>query len=355
LLQAYDGGVTAAIVLAAGIVSVAGTQPQLAATGDQVYLAVGAGNTLSIARSDDRGATFGAPVVLPDAGVLSLGRHRGPRIAATTQAVVVTAVAGAKGGGADGDLLAWRSIDRGRTWSRPVTINRVRGAAREGLHAFAADPSGLMVLAWLDLRQKGTRLYAAVSRDHGASWSSDRLVYASPSGTICQCCHPSIAIGTGGRILVMFRNSLDGTRDLYVTESRDGETFAPPAKQGVGTWVLDACPMDGGALVATAGGVTSVWRREGDVFVASGSGPETTLGAGHDPTAAGSERGVDLAWTTAEGITVRMAGGEPTVVGPGGFASLIARPDGLVVAYEHGGRTSVRVIPAVSARPAVRP
>ena len=346
---------TAAILLAAGIVWVAGTQPQLAATGDQVYLAVGAGNTIIIARSDDRGATFGAPVVLPGAGVLSLGRHRGPRIAATPQAVVVTAVAGAKGGGADGDLLAWRSIDRGRTWSRPVTINRVPGAAREGLHAFAADPSGLMVLAWLDLRQTGTRLYAAVSRDHGASWSADRLVYASPSGTICQCCHPSIAIGAGGHIFVMFRNSLDGTRDLYVTESGDGETFAPPAKQGTGTWVLDACPMDGGAVVATAGGVTSVWRREGDVFVASGSGPETTLGAGHDPTAAGSERGVDLAWTTAEGITVRMAGGEPTVVGPGGFASLIARPDGLIVAYEHGGRTSVRVIPAVSARPAVRP
>ena len=250
MLQAYDGGVTAAIVLAAGIVSVAGTQPQLAATGDQVYLAVGVGNRISIARSDDRGATFGAPVVLPDAGVLSLGRHRGPRIAATTQAVVVTAVAGAKGGGADGDLLAWRSIDRGRTWSRPVTINRVRGAAREGLHAFAADPSGLMVLAWLDLRQKGTRLYAAVSRDHGASWSSDRLVYASPSGTICQCCHPSIAIGTGGRILVMFRNSLDGTRDLYVTESRDGETFAPPSiGQASSTHVPVPC-FAGGANVS---------------------------------------------------------------------------------------------------------
>jgi len=184
---------SAAILLAAGVLSFAGTQPQLAATGDQVYLAVGAGNSISIARSDDRGATFAAPVALPAAGVLSLGRHRGPRIVATPEAVVVTAVAGVKGGGADGDLLAWRSTDRGRTWSTPVVVNDVAGSAREGLHGFAADRSGLLVLAWLDLRAKGTRLYAAVSHDHGATWSPDRLVYASPSGTICQCCHPSIA------------------------------------------------------------------------------------------------------------------------------------------------------------------
>jgi hypothetical protein len=349
---------TATIVLAAGLVTVAGTQPQLAASGDQVYLAVGAGNTISVARSDDGGATFAAPVALPAAGVLSLGRHRGPRIAATARAVVVTAVAGAKGGGADGDLLAWRSTDRGRTWSAPVTINRVRGAAREGLHGFAADPSGLLVLAWLDLRDQGTRLYAALSRDDGATWSPDRLVYASPSGTICQCCHPSVAIGPGGRIVVMFRNSLDGRRDLYVTESRDGETFAPPVKQGVGSWRLDACPMDGGAIVAAADGVTSIWRREGDVFLVSGRGPESRLGAGHDPTAAGSAHGVDAAWTAPQGIAVRMAGAAPAVVGPGGFASLLARRDTLVVASEHDGRTEVRVLRrpgALSARPAARP
>ena len=44
-------------------------------------------------------------------------------------------------------------------------MNDVSGAAREGMHGLGANASGLVVVAWLDLREKGTRVYAAVSRD----------------------------------------------------------------------------------------------------------------------------------------------------------------------------------------------
>ncbi len=45
---------------------------------------------------------------------------------------------------------------------------------------------------WLDLREKGTVLYASKSMDHGETWSKNILVYRSPDGSICECCHPSI-------------------------------------------------------------------------------------------------------------------------------------------------------------------
>ena len=173
---------SAAILLAAGIASFAGVQPQLAAGGGAVYVTFAAADAISVARSTDAGATFTTPVILPGAGKLALGRHRGPRVAATRDAVIVAAIAGARGGGADGDVVLYRSVDRGRTWSPSTVINDVPGAAREGLHALAANDAGLVVVAWLDLRDKGTRLYAATSRDHGATWSPDALVYASPSG-----------------------------------------------------------------------------------------------------------------------------------------------------------------------------
>jgi hypothetical protein len=333
------------LVLAAGLVSLAGTQPQLAASGERVYVAFGTGGAIAVARSADGGGAFAEPVTIPVDGVMALGRHRGPRIAATPRAVLVAAVVGARGGGADGDIVLYRSTDEGRTWASPAVVNDVPGAAREGLHALAANPSGLAVLAWLDLREKGTRIYAAVSRDHGATWGPDTLVYASPSGRVCECCHPSVAIGADGRIAIMFRNSLDGRRDMYVAGSRDGVTFAPPAKQGQGSWILEACPMDGGGVAVHGGTLSSVWRRDDGIYAVSGPNAETRIGTGRDPALAQGDAGVDVAWVATNGIVLRQAGGQDRTLGPGQFPALLATRGATLVAFEHDGRVQVQRVP----------
>src|SRR5581483_10651378 len=199
-----------------------------------------------------------------DRGVLSLGMHRGPRIALVGKTIVISAVVGERGKGADGDLLAWRSLDNGNTWSEGVRINDVPAAAREGLHGMASDGKDLLFATWLDLREKGTRLYGSISRDGGATWSSNVLVYASPSGSVCQCCHPSAVIAPNGRISVMFRNELNGARDMYVVSSVDGgRSFTAAEKLGTDTWILNACPMDGGGITFDPNGqIATVWRRE---------------------------------------------------------------------------------------------
>ena len=67
-----------------------------------------------------------------------------------------------------------------------------------------------------------------------------------------------------GRILVMWRNALAGSRDLYWASSTDGgKTFSAGKKLGIGTWLLSACPMDGGDLTVDRDGVAeTIWRRE---------------------------------------------------------------------------------------------
>ena len=65
----------------------------------------------------------------------------------------------------------------------------------------------------------GTKLYGARSRDGGVTWSKNVLIYESPDGTICQCCHPSAAFDPGGQVLVMWRNCLGGARDMYLKSS----------------------------------------------------------------------------------------------------------------------------------------
>jgi hypothetical protein len=107
---------------------------------------------------------------------------------------VIIAVAGkipagghAHGLPSDGDLMAWRFGDSGKTWSKGVVVNDVPGAPTEGLHSLAADRKGNLFAAWLDKRTgHGTQLYGARSTDAGRTWSKNAMIYASPEGTICE-------------------------------------------------------------------------------------------------------------------------------------------------------------------------
>ncbi|MSO23772.1 MAG: exo-alpha-sialidase [Acidobacteria bacterium] len=174
-------------------------QPQMAAAPDEtLYLVYGAGQTIYCVVSRDGGKSFGLPAALESGGMLMLGRHRGPRVAATKDAVTITAIAGKRGGGQDGNLLAWRSTDHGKTWGAPTVLNDVTDAAREGLHGLAAGPGNLVFAVWLDLRKDessdgGTKLYGTISSDGGKNWGKNQRVYASRKGPSANVAiHPSL-------------------------------------------------------------------------------------------------------------------------------------------------------------------
>ncbi len=323
-------------------------QPQLAAGQGQVAMVFGGGRTIFYAGSADRGATFGAPVRVAEVGALALGRHRGPRLAILQNLLVISAIVGeekatgphAHGLPEAGNLVVWRSTDRGVSWKRAGIINDVPGAAREGLHAMVTAPDGSLFATWLDLRAKGTKLYGARSTDGGVSWTKNELVYESPDGTICQCCHPSVSIDEAGRTYVMWRNALGGSRDLYLTSSVDGKQFTAAQKLGTGTWKLNACPMDGGALAVHRGKVISAWRRDGDVYLTEGDGPEKKVGTGKDVALAVSKKGTYVAWTHEAAVQVLTPKASvPTLLGAGGaFVNLLAMPDGgVLAAWEASG------------------
>jgi hypothetical protein len=272
--------------------------------------------------------------------------HRGPRVAYADDAVVVSAIVGEKGKGQDGDLMAWRSTDGGRTWSAPARVTDAVGSAREGLHAMAARGTHVFA-AWLDLRAPGMRIYGASSTDGGRTWSPNRLVYASPSGAVCTCCHPSVAIDTAGQVLVMFRNALGGSRDLYLARSSDaGRTFATPPKLGQGTWKLEACPMDGGALaIADGGRVSTVWRREDTVFASGIEGPERALATGRNPALAVTKSGDYRAWTEGKALMLQRPGTAraEAIAADGAFPALAALDDGsVIVAWESNGTVTAQ-------------
>jgi hypothetical protein len=259
----------------------------------------------------------------------------------------------------DGNLLAWRSTDNGKHWQGRVQVNDSNRDAREGLHAMAAGPKGQLYCVWLDCRDQnhGSRIFGAGSTDGGKTWTANQEVYRSPSGTVCECCHPSVAFDSHGGLHVMWRNSIDGKRDLYATSSlNNGETFAPAVKLGDGTWPLEGCPMDGGSLAATGPGkLTTIWRRETQIFrTIAGQAREQLLGRGEQPWATANSDGAWLVWLNRRGGDLYLATPDAqtgTKIARSAIDPVIGSPvtgDGpVVVAWETGYAKASAIMAAI--------
>lgn len=317
-------------------------QPQLATDGRTVAMVYGAGKTILFTRSTDQGRTFSNPVPVATPESLLLNRHRGPRVAFVPGAIVVSAIVNT------GDLVTFRSTDMGATWQKGAVINDVPTAAREGLHNLASDGKGTLFADWLDLRDKGTKLYGSKSSDGGVTWSKNVLIYQSADGSICECCHPSATISATGEVLVMWRNTLAGSRDMYLARSKDGVTFGKAEKLGEGTWVLKACPMDGGGVVADAvGNVTTAWRREKQIYLAKPGAKETVIGEGIDVSLAAVKNGVYAVWSSVTGIHLSVPNGTAsiTLAAKGAYPNILALPQGgALVAWEIDGKIVVEPV-----------
>jgi hypothetical protein len=305
----------------------------------------GRAGAVFVASSRDGGATFTPAVEMSRVPELMLGMRRGPRIAAHGDRVTVTLIAR--------ELLAFTSMDGGKTWNEGVTINDVPASAREGLHDLAGAPDGQLFVTWLDLRNGRMELWGASSRDGGRTWSKDEQVYRSPDKSICECCHPTALFDAEGNLAVMWRNSIEGARDMWMTTRPKGAArFSVAKKLGMGTWKLNACPMDGGEIVATGGGhFGAVWQRNGEVFISRGEGSETSLGKGKQPVAVHTGDGPPVViWQQGTDLVVHgiQSAGTLKRATDARFPSVVALPGGSppVLAYERGvakGATTVVV------------
>lgn len=289
-------------------------QPQAAVTEDgATYVAFGKESSIYVTRADAGDESPTEPVKVAELNKLALGMRRGPRIAVAGSDVVLTAISHG-----DGNLHSWRSVDSGKTWSRATMVNSVTNAAREGLHALAGDGKSKLFSVWLDLRNGKTELWSSVSNDGGERWEENRRVYKSPSGSICECCHPSVVINENGEIVVMWRNSVNGERDMYQCVSSDGgKSFSAAKKIGSGTWKLNGCPMDGGSVAANGEKVAYGWRRESRLFVTGNDrlSKETVFNeTGTQPVVVVNGDGFSYLWQDGGHLYIKRTGSGPAEV-----------------------------------------
>ncbi|TPE45620.1 hypothetical protein FJM65_04760 [Pontibacter mangrovi] len=226
--------------------------------------------------STDNGQHFSEPeqvAVLPD---MHLGMSRGPQIASSRNYSLIAAMDKA------GNIHAYQLNHSTGKWTTVAQANDLDGSAPEGLMALTADDKDGFYAVWLDTRgNKKNKVYFSSLHGGKTAWAANKLVYASPDESVCECCKPNITFNHN-KLTISFRNWLNGSRDIYHTSSTDKDnTFTAPEKFGQGTWKLEGCPMDGGGIALNAKGqVSSVWQRKGEIFYCQENQPEQKVATG---------------------------------------------------------------------------
>ena len=301
-----------------------GQQPVISTDNNGVIRIVyGQQDKIFCSTSVDKGITFSAPVIVAQVKDMHLGMSRGPQIASSAKWSVITAMDKA------GDIH-WFKLDHSSVeWKAMGLVNDTKGSAPEGLMSIAADNKDNFYSVWLDIRTgKHNQVYFSSLSAQPGKWTKNILAYQSPDGHVCECCKPPITV-EGTRVVIMFRNWLNSSRDLYLVKSDVGKSFSTAQKLGINTWKLNGCPMDGGAIKTDRlSGIHTTWQRQGTVYFCKPGEPEVTIGKGRNCDLSGTASNTVITYQDGDNLKATSLLNNKTVnVGKGGFLKSVLLSD----------------------------
>jgi hypothetical protein len=304
-----------------------GLQPQVTMDmSGTIRIIFGNEDRIYCATSTDNGYSFPDIQQVGEISEMHLGLSRGPQVATSKDYTMVSAI------DKKGTIHAYQLNHNTREWSKVSVINDVEYSAPEGLMSIASDQNNYFYAVWLDIRQdKHNKICFAATMNQGRSWIKNRVVYRSPDGTVCECCKPNITVSRS-KIFIMFRNWLNGSRDLYLIEGdKIDEEFGKPEKLGFGTWKLDACPMDGGGLIFDGDKVLTVWQRNGVVYLAIPGESERQISSGRNCSISNS-RDPLITWQQGKKLKLQQfLKGRTVEVGTGDFLRALKTKNGNIL------------------------
>lgn len=313
-----------------------GQQPQVSSDNSGVIRVVfGRSDSIFCATSLNKGSSFSKPALVGIVPKMHLGMARGPQLASSAHYSVVTAM------DQSGNIHFFMLNHRKGQWQEKGMVNDLKGSAPEGLMNIACDNRDNFYAAWLDIRlnKRNNIFFSSLSAGH-TQWVRNKLVYRSPDGGVCGCCRPSVAV-KGSNIAIMFRNDLNGFRDLYLTTSTDkGNIFNAAAKLGAGSWKLNACPMDGGSLNYNADNtINTTWRRQDLVYYCKPGANEKELGKGRDCSISTNVGQTIVAMDYAGDLKYKnVQTDKETIVGKGSYLKTCVLPnDKVLCVWEQDG------------------
>jgi hypothetical protein len=168
-----------------------------------------------------------------------------------------------------------RSVNGGRSWSKPVTLNDDTTGAMVShqFHGAALVGDSGLVVAWLDERgaaapiaagadghaehasEPDAHIFLTASPDFGRSWGPNRMAWKAA----CPCCRISLASGADGQAVAAWRQHFPGNvRDVVTAVIAKQPTR--PERVHPDNWGYAGCPHSGPAVAtATDGSTHVVW------------------------------------------------------------------------------------------------
>lgn len=219
--------------------------------------AVSAGRVM-VDHSEDRGRTFSQPVTVnPQPEKVGAEGELRPKIALGRNGEIYISWTQALDKSYAGHIRFSRSLDGGKSFSAPIIVNRNMDAITHRFESLAVADDGTIYVAWIDKRDlhaakaagkqyAGAAIYAAVSRDGGASFGNEFKV----ADGSCECCRIALATEPGGTAVLMWRHVYEGSiRDHAMARIGPQGVLKAPVRATFGQWKIDACPHHGGAIV----------------------------------------------------------------------------------------------------------
>jgi hypothetical protein len=225
-----------------------------------------------------------------------------------------------------GNIRFSRSIDGGKSFAVPITVNDNLDPITHRFEAMAVNARGQIYLAWLDKRDAqaakikgekygGIAVYSAMSDDEGKSFHSNSKV----ADHTCECCRIAMDIDNTDTPVIIWRHIFGKNVRDHGMAKLDGRQHAQeevmPQRVTFDNWEVEACPHHGPSLSISGDVYHMAWfnlgtERKGLFYAHSTDGGKsfsTPLSLGNSALQAGHafvlSRGkkVYLAWKEFDG------------------------------------------------------
>ena len=130
-------------------------------------------------------------------------------------------------------------------------------------YSIAADRDGYVAVIWTS----GTTLSVNLSRDGGRTFGAP--VVATPKVDPCECCATRALFGPDHRLYAIYRDKAGHMRDMFLLRLDKGAEMFVRSPLSVTPWHLNACPMAGASFGFWGDkGLVAAWERDGKIYFA---------------------------------------------------------------------------------------
>ncbi len=161
-----------------------------------------------------------------------------------------------------------RSLDDGKTWSKPVVPHRDGTQTEHGFVSLLAWTKQSTGVVWLDGRKFTAKEHGQA--DHGSATDEMTLRFTTLGSTgqladevlldsrVCECCQTSAAMTSEGAVIVYRDRSEKEVRDIFIVRFHKGKWSKPQAVYADG-WEIQGCPVNGPSVAAAGRRVAVAW------------------------------------------------------------------------------------------------